>query len=450
MNHTQNFIQQRKLYMALPVLVTPFLVMIFWALGGGAAASKPLGDEVPGKGLITTLPDAQLEGKEQWDKLSLYEQAKTDSMRYEEARENDPYFDLVAFKTSKPAEQQAEDQMINTFRSRDSRTVDHHQIDRIETAVQQKLSQLQKMISQPGQHASTPVQSQVDAPRTSDPLPGATGANPEIQQMEAMMNLLGEKNREPDPEMQQIEGVLEKLLDIQHPERVKERIQAHQKQKESGALPVQATDDNDITLLSTIQTQPDSLLYEETYYMDGREENGFFGLVDRQLVTAQNIAVVEARTAISAVIHDTQELVAGSTVRMRLTEGVTIAGISLPKDQFVYGVCEINGERLTIKINSIRLDNMLLPVALSAYDLDGLEGVHIPGAITGDASKQGTADAMQSMQMMSLNPSIGAQAAGAGIETVKGLLSKKARLIKVTVKAGYQVLLKSSGSSINQ
>jgi hypothetical protein len=34
------------------------------------------------------------------------------------------------------------------------------------------------------------------------------------------------------------------------------------------------------------------------------------------------------------------------------------------------------------------------------------------------------------------------QAASAGIEAAKTLLSKKSKLIKVTVKAGYQVLLR--------
>jgi hypothetical protein len=35
--HSQKFIQKRKFYMALPVLVVPFMTMFFWALGGGKA-----------------------------------------------------------------------------------------------------------------------------------------------------------------------------------------------------------------------------------------------------------------------------------------------------------------------------------------------------------------------------------------------------------------------------
>jgi len=49
--------------------------------------------------------------------------------------------------------------------------------------------------------------------------------------------------------------------------------------------------------------------------------------------------------------------------------------------------------------------------------------------------------AIQSYDPMSYDPSLGAQAATAGIAMAKGLFSKKVKLIKVTVKAGYSVLL---------
>jgi conjugative transposon TraM protein len=150
---------------------------------------------------------------------------------------------------------------------------------------------------------------------------------------------------------------------------------------------------------------------------------------------------------IRAVIHDTQELVDGATVKMRLVDAVTIQGRNISAGQFLFGTCAINGERLTIEINSVRDGNALLPVALSVFDLDGLEGIYIPGAITRDAAKQASGNALQNVQLMSLDPSIGAQAAAAGVEAAKGLLGKKAKLIKVTVKAGYQILLKDNNTA---
>ena len=42
-----------------------------------------------------------------------------------------------------------------------------------------------------------------------------------------------------------------------------------------------------------------------------------------------------------------------------------------------------------------------------------------------------------------------AQATTAGIQAAKGLLSKKIKLVKVTVKAGYRVLLKDGNKHEN-
>ena len=51
---------------------------------------------------------------------------------------------------------------------------------------------------------------------------------------------------------------------------------------------------------------------------------------------------------------------------------------------------------------------------------------------------------MQGMQFMTMDQSIGAQAGAAGIQAAKGLFSKKVKLVRVTVKAGYRILLRDS------
>jgi conjugative transposon TraM protein len=102
----------------------------------------------------------------------------------------------------------------------------------------------------------------------------------------------------------------------------------------------------------------------------------------------------------------------------------------------------LEGERLHIDINSIRKDNSLFPVKLAVYDLDGMEGVHIPGAISRDVAKQSADNSLQDIEMNSIDPSFKVQATTAGINAAKSLLTKKAKLVKVTVKAGYKILLK--------
>uniref|UniRef100_UPI0013D45FFD conjugative transposon protein TraM n=1 Tax=Escherichia coli TaxID=562 RepID=UPI0013D45FFD len=75
-------------------------------------------------------------------------------------------------------------------------------------------------------------------------------------------------------------------------------------------------------------------------------------------------------------------------------------------------------------------------------DMDGLPGIHIPGAITRDVAKQSADSGLQLMELTSVDPSLKAQAAAAGISSVKSLMSRKVKQVKVLVKAGYRVLLK--------
>lgn len=437
-HQTQQFLQQRKLYMALPILALPFITIIFWALGGGqgtAVEARPIGPV----GLNVNLPDAHFAEKEIWDKLSLYEMAERDSNKFEEARESDPYYDLIAFQTDQPPakiDTPREDKLISGFKQKGRSAIDPN-----EEKVNRKLQELYSEISKPAQGVSAQNETTQSIPVSSDPQ-----FTSDVSRLEVLMETM-QSDAEPDPEMEQIEGVLEKILDIQHPERVKERLSVQDKISKSNALSVEPVDEEStISMMNPLPPlQPalerDSAGFDSVFQTEAILANGFFGLND------ESVTDKEQTNSIQAIIHDTQELVAGSTVKMRLLNDIQVNGHRIPKDQLAYGICSINGERLTIEITSVRISNSLLPVALKVFDLDGLEGIYIPGAIERDAAKQASNDALQNIQLMSLNPSIGAQAAAAGVDAAKGLFTKKAKLIKVTVKAGYQILLKDTSPS---
>lgn len=147
------------------------------------------------------------------------------------------------------------------------------------------------------------------------------------------------------------------------------------------------------------------------------------------------------QNAVEAIIHETQTIVNGSTVKFRLINDIFINDIKIQKDNFLFGTASLKGERLTINISNIRYNSSLFPVNLSVYDMDGLVGIYIPGAINRDVAKASADRSMQTLGVASLDDSWGAQAARAGIEAAKSLLSKKVKLVKVVVKAGYKVLL---------
>lgn len=441
MKHSEKFLRQRKFALMLPVLVLPFLTMLFWTLGGGQGVPAQT-HAAPRAGLNLQLPDANFGTREVWDKLSLYELAAADSARYREARESDPYFDLITVDTQHPATDTVGSKLMSTFKQKERFT------DPNEKRVTDKLEQLYAEINKPSADPITIGQLNNRQPATGNNRQAATDDHTradqqftsDVDRLEQMMELL-HTNGEPDPEMQQIENVLEKILDIQHPQRITERYQSSAKQHGSNTFTVQPVPAGEtVSLLQTPDAftfAPDSLAQPDSFTAFATTQNGFFGLdaADLPLQTSNTFA---------AVVHDTQEVVTGATIRLRLVNPIDINGVHIAKDQFIYGVCAINDERLTIQINSIRSTNLLLPVSLEVFDLDGLPGLYIPGAITRDAAKQASENALQNFQVMSLDPSLSAQAAAAGVEAAKGLFSKKAKLIKVTVKAGYQLLLKDT------
>lgn len=402
--------------MVLPLLVTPFLTLIFWAFGGGQGTAT-YGMEIKKAGLNPELPNAHFDERDNsWDKLSLYQKAQRDSIKYNEARRNDPYFRLPALKGSGDTIKRPGD--VNTSLGKKE-----HSIDENEARVNKKLEELYKNLNT--------TQGSERKPRyESEPGPSADPSfTSDVEKLESMMQMMQDNGAE-DEEMQEIQAVLDKILDIQHPERVKDRIRQKASQDANASFRVSTESDQSLDLV-------------RHHHLDSAETirgNRFYGLNETNSVD------IVPKT-IEAEVYGAQTLTSGSIIRLKLVDDIYVNGALVPKNQFIHGVCALNGERLSIQITSIRNGATIYPVALTVYDLDGLEGIHVPGAIARDVAKQSSNQALQDIQLNSLDPSIEVQAASAGIETVKNLLSKKTKLIKVSVKAGYKVLLIDSNQN---
>ena len=246
----------------------------------------------------------------------------------------------------------------------------------------------------------------------------------EVQRLESMMKMM-QSGEQQDPEMAQISSMLENILDIQHPERVQEKLKQKSAKRKGQVFPVS----------TTASVNPVSLLSNKDSGVIATSGEGFFSI-------GAGYPEQDAQNSIRAVVHETQNLISGSIVKLRLMNDIYINGDRIPKDCFVFGIASMNGERLSIEIENIRYKSSLYPVQLAVYDLDGMDGIHIPGAIARDAAKQSGANVVDGLSMTSIDPSIGAQAASAGIELTKNLFGKKIKMVKVTVKAGYEVLLR--------
>jgi conjugative transposon TraM protein len=397
--------RKRKMLLVLPLLIIPFLTMVFWALGGGKVDASSAQKQATGLNL--QLPNAQLKDDKGENKLSYYEQAEKESAKLRGGMENDPFFQK-ALPDSLP-------EKISGSNPYPLATGDYK--DPNEQKVYQKLAELNSHLQNPNSYSSYNQKLGLQ----SSSYTNSSFSKENEDRLEDMMRAVSSPTTK-DPEMEQLNGMMERILDIQHPERVKQRLNENTFRNKEQVYPVNSKKHRfSVSLLETIKS--------------GNEQStAFYGIDDDGEQQSQN--------AIEAVIHETKSLVNGSIVKMRLLNDVVVDEITIPKGSFVFGIGSLQGERLHVEINSIRKDNSLYPVKLVVYDLDGLEGVHIPGAITRDVAKQSADNSLQNIEISSIDPSLKAQATTAGINAAKSLLTKKAKLVKVTLKAGYKILLK--------
>lgn len=433
LTHSAKFLRQRKFFLLLPLLVFPFMTFLLWSIGLiGTTEAK--GQTPTQKGFNMNLPEPVVSKDSNWNKLRFYEQADKDSARYRSLLKNDPYYNLTSLDKKPVITDSLRDTAMGFIYDPYPQELQNTR-DPNEAKVYSKLAQLDEALNKNNQ----PLKSETDKELTTEILSGNPGASVntvDVDRLESMMKTMQEDDNAVNPEMEQINGMLEKILDIQHPDRIKEKLLEQSEKHKGQVFAVSAkTNTGNISLL---QSKHHATTIDSAKENSFQQVNRFYSLNDT--VTSEE----NTQKAVQAIIPETQTLVNGATVRLQLSSDIYINGVMVPKDQLIYGMASLNGERLTIHITTIRHQNSILPVDLSVYDLDGMEGVFVPGAITRDVAKQSGDQAIQSMSLATLDPSLGAQAASAGIQAAKALIGKKAKLVKVTLKSGYRVLLRDN------
>ena len=415
--HSAKFMRQRKMMLVLPALAISFVTMAFWALGGGQGKVKT-NLEGNSKGLNLELPNANLKDEKNADKLTFYNEADADSIKRQELLRNDPYYkDSITTRHNAIVSD-----TLNLFNTTSHYTGLNNSsynksTDANEQKIYQKINEINKQLNQPD-ISSVPSNYPSQVKKIND---SGGQFSSEVDRLQNMMQQMN-STADSDPEMEQLNGTLEKILDIQHPDRVKEKLKEKSlKNKEQVFIVTKQSVKNNISLLDTGKSKRNA-------------ENKFYG-VDED-------ADPEEQNTVEAVVHQTQTLVNGAVVKMRLLNDIYLNGSLVSKGNFVFGIAELNAERLEININSIRNKNSLFPVKLEIFDMDGLPGIYIPGAISRDVAKQSADNSLQLLEFTSMDPSFKAQAAATGINAAKSLLSKKVKQVKVLVKAGYKVLLR--------
>jgi len=390
--------RKKMFYLLLPVLAIPCLTLFFYALGGGKGENTTL---MKTRGLNPLLPEAQVIS-EPTDKMSLYTHALRDSLGMGDLRKSDPYSQDTEITEDSPT-------TVPTGKTGASC------IDPNESKVNDRLATLQRTLNQNQDYGNRPSRYSYESVENEQ-------LKRQLLEVREQMRQMGSNGpSQPDPQMDQINTVLNKIMEVQHPETVKERLEQESLKNKGQVYPI-IEDKQDIIASPIVSKDNDAPI-------------GFYGLSDNIDTGFVN------NTAVAAEVQETQTLTSGAIIKLRLSSDILVAGQSIEKGSLVYGNCTLSRERLKIGVSSIRSGDRILPTSLTAYDMDGQEGIRIPGAISREATKEGTDEALQSMNLMTLDPGVGAQAASAAMQTAKSLFSKKIKLVKATVRAGYQILL---------
>lgn len=417
--HSPQFLLRRKFYLYLPGMVIPSLLLFFYSFGGGKTV--PAGKQKDSvSGYNANLPGPQVAAKNKpATKLDVYQKADADSIRRQESQRLDPYH-AQPIQTagamggvSPVGNPIGAGEGISSARETAVKALPPENPHAEELL--QKLAQLQKVVQQKtavaGAQGGGRRMEEGAASRPGDDIADrAMGKlQNEMKSLRSMSALrAGEgDSAECDPQLEKLNGMLDKIIRIQHP--------ADGGEASAGGACAVGT-------------------FAGTAFVGEAAGGASVGEDARGTFVGMD--------AIPAVVQEDQELVAGATIALRLTEAAMISGVQVPRDQLVYGMVSINQDRMPVTIQSIRQEHVLIPTALQVYDMDGLPGIHIPGSLNRDVARQSADQGVGAVGLTSADPSIGAQAASAGIQAARTLLSRKVRLVRVYVRAGYQVLLK--------
>ena len=198
-------------------------------------------------------------------------------------------------------------------------------------------------------------------------------------------------------------------------------------------LAVRGVADNPVSTLSA--PLPDSLLMREL----GRERNLGFN-------TAVGETYATTHKGIRVCVDEDQTLGSGDRIRLRLLESMYAGGMVIPAGTVLFGHSGIAGQRMKVVVTEVEYRGDIIPVELTAHDLDGAEGLYVPDSQERTAAKEAAASIGSGLgTSISFARSAGQQVA---MDLVRGVmtggtqyLASKLREVKVSVKAGYQLLL---------
>ncbi|WP_127127974.1 conjugative transposon protein TraM [Pseudoflavitalea rhizosphaerae] len=225
----------------------------------------------------------------------------------------------------------------------------------------------------------------------------------DVTQLEQLMATL-QQNAEEDPELKRAERIVKMITELKSP-------------------PVPKPDST-TTEKQNISTIPHT------------QSNGFYGLRPSALTPSTQNKVIKATTLQDQILNE------GSTITLMLEQDIYLDNQRIPAGTLLDGQCSFANERIQVNIDKLVYNNVFFPLRLKVYDLRGNEGIYVPGLVTPEGAKATANEALQSLNIASLDQSMSTQAINTAIQGIKSAIARKTTKLNATVKANSKVLLR--------
>ena len=381
----KNFLKRNKPLLFLPLILIPFIVLIFYILGGGKLPKEQAQIQVKKdsiKGANYNLPEADRnigivdKMERAQSKKELAETHDYDIMGEKDSLDNAMLMEEQGTTAPNTAEETAVSSGLNADVS--NNLLSH--IRQREEQVREDLLKSQKESQQDEESQPEPKAESTAPDKTSERNLKSTGIE-ELDQIFRQNQQLARKN---------------------------DSLSLHLKEATAKNKKVEEEKNNRFTL----------------------EKQGQSGFNSKQSA----VPVIEAE------VYETATVLSGNRVKLRLMEDSWLLGTKIPANTFLYGTCEVTNERLQIEIRQIPLGEKFVPVDITVCDLDGLPGLYVPDNASRKVAKEvGSSANTSSMFGVSNNPLtyMGIQAADRASQS----LLKMIRIKKVTIKKNTLVYL---------
>jgi conjugative transposon TraM protein len=384
----KTWLKKNKALLLLPLALLPFVVLIFYILGGGKNAKKEqeITEKTP-SGINYVLPEAD-KSITIFDKMEAYEQQVTAAATndYNILEETDTLAETSPVKSRTENEGTGSEPIAGTDPT-----------GNLLAHIRDKESSIKKELEQ-GQEATDNKKKATISIAVSKDEKGYS--KKEINPKEAEQNQKEVQRQTLTTGIAELDKVFDENLKLN---RQNDSLKFYLNQASSQLYEIEAVNSRKFTV----------------------SKKGASGFGTNQPHEGSQI--------IKAEIYETATVLDGNRVKLRLLEEAWVNGIKVPQGSIVYGVCAIRNERLNISITQFPARESFLAVDLAVHDVDGLPGLYVPDNAARKASKEALAGTNTSSMIGVTTDPLTYAGIRAADRTAQTLL-KSIRLKRVTVK----------------